>query len=516
MVMSSVEKKIFDITSLYRGELESAYQDMLKEAPYTYFLEMSLARGDLTVVISHPMLQWNLSTARWNREHWTPRGLWALRRAIPLRRRRYTEYEIRLIKYNLHFQLALGLEIDVIFDDDIDFVEQALGFDNCAVVRGKKLLTDYLPYDPDVSPSDAFRVQLSEPADDVFSYLTDVTRSKESYKLRYTDDTFTGLEDASARRVFGDFLLALHSNRCAVCDEPIGLATCQIDHVIQNRLGGNNSLINLQATCFSCHRENRGGRSGLNLEPQELSLLGLGTTYHLRLSDRKLVGVLPGEGALFDLTRNELDDYYIGYPFKPSSSSPLLLPASTNGNSHGDNSLELLYVDNVANGQYFDSGWQPLNIINERLATKDYHLIVHNSARRLYLRWGENMEKTADISLDEIQKKGWDCETAIAMLHLVLTKIWNASKLGCRTAIITQADIHQISPKGNDRKPMSYLLHVWGEEFHRLFISRRRKGEYKIRFRGMKITWARSSESLEESDFLDTTKRKSTNCRAIP
>jgi len=249
------------------------------------------------------MLTWHLTTSRFSKDLSVKHGRRLIRRIFPIRRGEYTDDEIRLIKYNLHFQLALGLEILVMFVDPDFLPESQFGSDNLALVKGRVRITATRPYDAEVPAEIVVTPGSDSEVSDLYLHLEGMKKEGRAIGLSYNDRSFTTFERSDLKKRYGWFLYTLQSGRCALSGEKLDLGTWDVDHIFPLRMGGNNTLVNLQA---ARHGPNR--RKGARIEdfkyglsPLDLSRNNLTTTYHRRLSDRTLVGIPLGPDALHHL-----------------------------------------------------------------------------------------------------------------------------------------------------------------------------------------------------------------------
>lgn len=293
--------KIQQIIDQYSVELIAVYGDYdPRRLPYSYFLDVSVLRGAYSALLSPDMLRWHLTTSGFSKDLSVKHGRRLIRRIFPITRRDYTDEEIRLIKYNLHFQLALGLEILVMFVEPDFLPESQFGTDNFALVKGRVLITSLRPYDAQVSAETVVTPGSDSEVSDLYIHLESLNKGDRANRLSYNDQTFSSYELSDLKKRYGWFLYTLQSGRCALSGQSLDLAIWDVDHIFPRGMGGNNSLVNLQA---ARHAPNvlKGARiedPRYGLSPEELYRHDLRTTYHRRLSDRTVVGIPLGPDAL--------------------------------------------------------------------------------------------------------------------------------------------------------------------------------------------------------------------------
>lgn len=145
------QTKLQRIINQHLVELIPIYSDPKpRRPPYSYFLDASVLRRAYSALLSPDMLTWHLTTSRFSRDMARKHGRELMRRVVPIARCDYTDEEIRLIKYQLHFQLVLGLEVVVMFVDPDFLPETEFGTDNFVLVKDRIRITASRPYDADV------------------------------------------------------------------------------------------------------------------------------------------------------------------------------------------------------------------------------------------------------------------------------------------------------------------------------------------------------------------------------
>lgn len=271
-----------------------------RRPPYTYFLDVSLFRREYAALLSTEMLTWHLQTSRFSQELSTKHGRRLIRRIVPIARQDYSEDEIRLIKYSLHFQLALGIEVLVMFVDPDFLPESEFGTDNLVLVKSRVLISSPRPYDPQQPEELVITPGTRSDVADLYLYLESLKKGGEVCSIRYNEATFTAYDVSDLKRRYGWLLYSIQSGRCALSVQSLDLAEWDVDHIFPRAMGGNNSLVNLQAGRRMANIEKGARIQDLRyaLSPQELLKQGLKTTFHRRLSDRKLVGIPLGPDSL--------------------------------------------------------------------------------------------------------------------------------------------------------------------------------------------------------------------------
>lgn len=298
------EVKLQRIVDKYLVELLAVYSDnSQRRQPYSYFLDVSVLRGDYAALLSEHMLTWHLTTARFSKVFSNKYGRRLIRRVFPIAVRDYSEEEIRLIKYNLHFQLTLGLEIVVMFVDHDFIPESEFGTDNLALVKSRVLITSSTPYDPQVPTTLIITEGSDSRATDLYLHLESVSKGERACMLKYNNATFTAFKVSDLKCHYGWLLYMLQSGRCGLSGQNLDLVPWDIDHIIPSSMGGNNSLVNLQAARHKPNVEKGATMEhlGYALSPDELLRYQLSTTFHRRLSDRRLVGIPLGPESLHSL-----------------------------------------------------------------------------------------------------------------------------------------------------------------------------------------------------------------------
>lgn len=300
--------KVAALAHQYIVEALGAYDSGGRAPTYFCFVDRSFLKGDYTDILTPDLYSWHVVTSQLNGDHWRRTGRRLFRRVLPLIRRRYSAEEVTLIKYSLHFQLTLGIEVWPVFTNQERFLEENFGSDNLGVIRGRKIIDSPQLYDSD-APS-RLRIVTRPDGDlrDVYAAFGDILRNEQVHVLRYGQRIFTCFQLRSIKSWFGDFLFNLQDGRCAVTGERLAAEPWEVDHVYPRSMGGNNSLINLQVTLGRANREKSAdlGTARYCLSPSQLARFGLATVFHRRLSDRTLRGVRPGWDAPQRLDWREL------------------------------------------------------------------------------------------------------------------------------------------------------------------------------------------------------------------
>jgi hypothetical protein len=271
-----------------------------RRLPYSYFLDVSVLRGDYSALLQPDLLTWHLKTSEYSRDLSARHGRRLIRRVFPIPRRTYLDQEIRLIKYNLHFQLALGFELLVMIVDPDFLPEDEFGTDNFVLAKRGVRITSVRPYDEQVPPDIVVTPGSDSEVSDLYLYLESLNKEDRARRLAYNERTFTAYRLSDLKRRYGWLLYALQSGRCALSGQSLDLADWDVDHIFPQGMGGNNSLVNLQAARHIPNVQ-KGARiedPTYCLSPEELLRYGLSTTYHRRLSDRHLVGIPLGPDAI--------------------------------------------------------------------------------------------------------------------------------------------------------------------------------------------------------------------------
>jgi len=105
-----------------------------RHTPYIYFVDKSFLSENFLSFVSKELIFWNLHTAYLNQQL-IKRGKRLIKRLLPIQKKEYSKDEIKLIKYSLNCQLALGFEVYVVFTLDINFLESHFNSNNFIVVK---------------------------------------------------------------------------------------------------------------------------------------------------------------------------------------------------------------------------------------------------------------------------------------------------------------------------------------------------------------------------------------------
>src|SRR4051794_11871722 len=104
-----IDAKVTAVTERYSTELLPAFNDDYKHAlPWTFFLDSANANRRFTDLLSESMLPWHVQTSMLNDRFRRRIGRSAIRRVNPIVQQDYSAGDLKLLKYNLHFQLAFG------------------------------------------------------------------------------------------------------------------------------------------------------------------------------------------------------------------------------------------------------------------------------------------------------------------------------------------------------------------------------------------------------------------------
>jgi len=266
-----------------------------RRIPHTYFADTSLYEGKFTRIL-HPQLEhWHSIISQLGIEQYRRRGRRAFRRVVPLEDRNYTDQEQRLIKHCINFQLSLGMEVQLVFTTDPEFLAHNVDSANLSLVAGFRLVRSPEFWDP-AAPSKVDIVANQRVISDLHASFRDLERQPTTFRLWYDKDTFTNARLNNLKAKYGAFLYALQQGRCARTGACLGRSDWDVDHITPRKFGGNNSLINLQAVA---HEQNVIDAAQIKdlrygMKPEEL-IDHLAFDIHRKLSDRTLVGVALGK-----------------------------------------------------------------------------------------------------------------------------------------------------------------------------------------------------------------------------
>lgn len=245
------------------------------------------------------MLQWHLSMASMNDLFRSLERRGIIRRVLPILTREYSAEEVEQIKYSIHFQLLLGLELILVFTDTTDYLHNTLGSDNLVVVRKMTFIDSDRAYDED-SPIRLAVVRNTMVVNNVYRELSLLTKKETSLHLRYGRYTLTSAR-INTHTQYRDLLFYLQNGKCAISGEPLNAGEWHVDHIYPLDHGGNNSLINLRGITKPCNQAKRDEVT----EPrhcftsEQLHRYELGSEFYQRIADRKLEGVPCGFGSVF-------------------------------------------------------------------------------------------------------------------------------------------------------------------------------------------------------------------------
>lgn len=266
--------------------------------PYTFFTDRSFLTGAFLNIIQPEMLLWHFNMASMN-DLFRPgqrRGI--IRRILPILTREYSTEEIAKIKFSIHFQLVLGLEVILVLTDKSEYLHEQLGSDNLVVVRKMKLIDSDRAYD-EYAPIRLAIVQKRPIVDDIYGELRLLTDLETSIHLRYGRYTLTSAR-INLHRQYGDLLFYLQNGKCAITGDPLIAGQWHIDHIYPVSHGGNNSLINLRGTTKASNISKRDevseDRYCFSLE--QFQKYGINAEFYRLLADRKLENLPLGFEAL--------------------------------------------------------------------------------------------------------------------------------------------------------------------------------------------------------------------------
>lgn len=269
-----------------------------RTSPTTFFTDRSFLTGDFLKIIRPEMLLWQLNMASLNDVFRFAQKRGVIRRILPILTKEYSVEEVEQIKYSVHFQLLMGLEVILVFVDTADYLHEQLGSDNLVVVRKMTFIDSNSAYDED-APIRLAVVRNRLVVDNMYRELSLLTEQETSVHLRYGRFTLTSARIDIHRR-YSDFLFYLQNGRCAITGDPLIAGQWHVDHVYPVDHGGNNSLINLRATTklSNEHKSDRVTDARYCFSSEQLQKYRIGSEFYRLVADRKLEGLLLGSGAV--------------------------------------------------------------------------------------------------------------------------------------------------------------------------------------------------------------------------
>jgi len=209
----------------------------------TYFTDNSFLYEDYTAILRPELTQWQLFSANENTRH-APSGKQAIKRILPIIRQTYSADQIEVIKFCVHFQLCLGMELVVVFTDDRNLLIDSTGTDNLVIVRHHMTVGCSHFYWDD---NEGLTVQAgTSHVEELYEFCRDHHESADSIKLRYNLDVLSDENlDLTAR--YGALLYELQDRKCAVTGVSLDHHPWRVERILEKEDGGNNSLVNVAA-----------------------------------------------------------------------------------------------------------------------------------------------------------------------------------------------------------------------------------------------------------------------------
>lgn len=292
-------KIVSPLQTMVMGHLQTihgAYSDPgLRKTPRTFFADSSFLEGEMIRILHSDLDLWHSCTAAFSREWRTKRRGHLITRIIPLPKKRDTIDQQRIAKYVLHYQLALGLELAVFFTDELDILDRQVESSNFSLVDGFAAVRSPRFWEPG-APIEVKRTRKKAVISDLHCAVQDMLRSEDAIRLKYNHQTFTANRVQDLKSQFGDFLFALQGGKCAITGDRLDGIDWEVDHVFPRSLGGNNSLVNLQAVKATTNRQMSATVKDDRWSLRRHELVGhLAVDEHRKLSDRGLLGLELGQ-----------------------------------------------------------------------------------------------------------------------------------------------------------------------------------------------------------------------------
>lgn len=297
------ETRIESMCALHMEAIRSAFGEFRpRKLPHTFFADASLLRGKPLRILTPDLYRWHFDTSKINEHYLRKKSIRVIKRLVPLPSHRQIPEAIDFIKYSLHFQMALGTEVWVVFTDDPGFLDANVESENISVVRGHSVAISKTLYELDAEPEVSTTNRLSR-VGEMYDAFRTLGKRYDVIPLWYDSNSFSSRRVSGIKKRFGDFLYALQSGTCAISGDPLLPGTWHVDHIYPLDAGGNNSLINLQAVRGKPNLE-----KGASIQkprfaptPEQLREYGFDYEYYRNLSDRARVVPRLGWHALHHL-----------------------------------------------------------------------------------------------------------------------------------------------------------------------------------------------------------------------
>lgn len=291
--------KLTKILRAHEIELVSSFGHAdSRTLPHTFFTDRSFLTGEFLNIIQPEMLLWHFNMASINDRFRTARRQGIIRRILPILVREYSNEEIEQIKFSIHFQLLLGLEVILVLTDRREYLHDKLGSDNLVVVRKLASIDSDSAYDED-APVRLAVVRKRLVVDDIYRELGLLTEQETSIHLRYGKYTFTSAR-IDLQRQYGDLLFFLQNGKCAITGNSLVAGQWDIDHIYPISHGGNNSLINLRGSTRISNELKRDAVTEARhcFSPEQFRMHGINSELYWLLADRRLEGLPVGFKAV--------------------------------------------------------------------------------------------------------------------------------------------------------------------------------------------------------------------------